>query len=203
MLDVMSGGRIVAGFPVGTPMDTTLLLRPEPGHAAREVPRGRRPDPARVDESDDRSRSTASTPSSATSTSWPRPIQQPHPPVWIPGGGSVETWDWCARNDFLYAYLSYFGYLRRARRWTASGTRSSGTGSSRIRIAPASCSSSGSPTRDAEAERLYGERRSTSTTAACTSTRLRRPAWLHVDRDDPQEHREPGQSRAPRRETQI
>jgi alkanesulfonate monooxygenase SsuD/methylene tetrahydromethanopterin reductase-like flavin-dependent oxidoreductase (luciferase family) len=24
----------------------------------------------------------------------------------------VETWDWCADNDFLYAYLSYFGYLR-------------------------------------------------------------------------------------------
>jgi len=43
---------------------------------------------------------------------WPRPIQQPHPPVWIPGGGSVETYEWCAENDFLYAYLSYFGYLR-------------------------------------------------------------------------------------------
>jgi alkanesulfonate monooxygenase SsuD/methylene tetrahydromethanopterin reductase-like flavin-dependent oxidoreductase (luciferase family) len=43
---------------------------------------------------------------------WPKPVQQPHPPVWIPGGGSVETWEWCARNDFLYAYLSYFGYLR-------------------------------------------------------------------------------------------
>ena len=37
-------------------------------------------------------------------------MQQPHPPVWIPGGGSVETWDWCAENDYLYAYLSYFGY---------------------------------------------------------------------------------------------
>jgi alkanesulfonate monooxygenase SsuD/methylene tetrahydromethanopterin reductase-like flavin-dependent oxidoreductase (luciferase family) len=43
---------------------------------------------------------------------WPRPIQQPHPPVWIPGGGSVETWDWCVQHDFLYAYLSYFGYMR-------------------------------------------------------------------------------------------
>jgi alkanesulfonate monooxygenase SsuD/methylene tetrahydromethanopterin reductase-like flavin-dependent oxidoreductase (luciferase family) len=43
---------------------------------------------------------------------WPRPIQKPHPPIWIPGGGSVETWEWCARHEFLYAYLSYFGYLR-------------------------------------------------------------------------------------------
>ena len=39
-------------------------------------------------------------------------MQQPHPPVWIPGGGSIETWGWCVENDFLYAYLSYFGYKR-------------------------------------------------------------------------------------------
>src|SRR6266851_1885571 len=41
---------------------------------------------------------------------WPRPVQKPHPPVWIPGGGSVETWQWCAQMDYVYAYLSYFGY---------------------------------------------------------------------------------------------
>ena len=41
---------------------------------------------------------------------WPRPLQKPHPPVWIPGGGSVETWRWCAERDYVYAYLSYFGY---------------------------------------------------------------------------------------------
>jgi alkanesulfonate monooxygenase SsuD/methylene tetrahydromethanopterin reductase-like flavin-dependent oxidoreductase (luciferase family) len=41
---------------------------------------------------------------------WPRPVQRPHPPIWIPGGGSVETWRWCAEMDHVYAYLSYFGY---------------------------------------------------------------------------------------------
>jgi alkanesulfonate monooxygenase SsuD/methylene tetrahydromethanopterin reductase-like flavin-dependent oxidoreductase (luciferase family) len=41
---------------------------------------------------------------------WPRPVQKPHPPIWIPGGGSVETWQWCAQTDHVYAYLSYFGY---------------------------------------------------------------------------------------------
>jgi len=41
---------------------------------------------------------------------WPRPIQNPHPPIWIPGGGSVETWQWCAAKDYVYSYLSYFGY---------------------------------------------------------------------------------------------
>ena len=40
----------------------------------------------------------------------PRPWQQPHPPVWIPGGGSVETWDFCAENDFVYGALTYYGY---------------------------------------------------------------------------------------------
>ena len=29
---------------------------------------------------------------------WPKPIQKPHPPIWIPGGGSVETWDFCAEQ---------------------------------------------------------------------------------------------------------
>ena len=42
---------------------------------------------------------------------WPRPVQQPHPPVWIPGGGSVETWEWCAEMDYVYCYLSYFGHV--------------------------------------------------------------------------------------------
>ena len=41
----------------------------------------------------------------------PRPLQKPHPPVWIPGGGSVETWDFCSQNDFVYAALSYYGHL--------------------------------------------------------------------------------------------
>ena len=41
---------------------------------------------------------------------WPRPIQQPHPPIWIPGGGSIETWQWCAEMDYVYCYLSYYGH---------------------------------------------------------------------------------------------
>src|SRR5690242_13360629 len=50
---------------------------------------------------------------------WPRPVQKPHPPIWIPGGGSVETWQWCAEMDHVYAYLSYFGY--KAGQTTMSG----------------------------------------------------------------------------------
>jgi len=50
---------------------------------------------------------------------WPRPIQTPHPPVWVPGGGSVETWQWCAARDYVYCYLSYYGY--KAARQTMRG----------------------------------------------------------------------------------
>ena len=39
---------------------------------------------------------------------WPRPVQQPHPPVWIPGGGSVETWQWCAEMDYVYCVSVVF-----------------------------------------------------------------------------------------------
>jgi alkanesulfonate monooxygenase SsuD/methylene tetrahydromethanopterin reductase-like flavin-dependent oxidoreductase (luciferase family) len=45
---------------------------------------------------------------------WPRPLQQPHPPIWIPGGGSIETWDFCLEYDYMYSYLSYYGYKRAA-----------------------------------------------------------------------------------------
>ncbi len=30
---------------------------------------------------------------------WPRPVQQPHPPVWVPVTGSKETIEWAGRHD--------------------------------------------------------------------------------------------------------
>ena len=40
---------------------------------------------------------------------WPKPIQKPHPPIWLAGGGSVETWKFAADNDYTYSYLSFSG----------------------------------------------------------------------------------------------
>ena len=37
-------------------------------------------------------------------------MQKPRPPIWIPGGGSVEIWRWCAEKDYVYCYLSYYGH---------------------------------------------------------------------------------------------
>jgi len=109
MLDVLSGGRLVAGFPVGTPMDTNYCYG-EPPLTLREKYR---------EGVDLILRSWTSAEPFAFNgkytqlryvNPWPRPIQKPYPPIWIPGGGSVETWQWCIEHDFLYAYLSYFGY---------------------------------------------------------------------------------------------
>ena len=43
MLDCISGGRLVAGFPVGTSMDTNYAYGATPGEPAREVLRSARP----------------------------------------------------------------------------------------------------------------------------------------------------------------
>ena len=39
---------------------------------------------------------------------WPRPVQQPHPPIWIPSQGSMETIVWCAAKERRYTYLQTF-----------------------------------------------------------------------------------------------
>jgi alkanesulfonate monooxygenase SsuD/methylene tetrahydromethanopterin reductase-like flavin-dependent oxidoreductase (luciferase family) len=39
---------------------------------------------------------------------WPRPLQNPHPPVWIPGLGSPSTIDYCAERGFGYMGVAYY-----------------------------------------------------------------------------------------------
>src|SRR6476619_2044507 len=97
MLDVISGGRLVAGFPVGSSMDTAFAYGANPAMMRAWT----EPDVFSFDGEFTQLRYV---------NIWPRPIQKPHPPVWIPGGGSIETWDWTAQNDYAYAFLSYFGY---------------------------------------------------------------------------------------------
>ena len=46
---------------------------------------------------------------------WPRPLQQPHPPVYIPGAGSTETMRFCAERR--YTYMSVYAPARVVRRW--------------------------------------------------------------------------------------
>ena len=111
MLDVLSGGRLVAGFPVGTSMDTTfsygqvpIQLRERHSEAHDLIMSAwTRREPFVFNGKFSQLRYV---------NIWPRPLQQPHPPVWIPGSGSLETWDWVLNRNYVYCYLSYYGYIR-------------------------------------------------------------------------------------------
>ena len=109
MIDCISGGRLIAGFPVGTPMDDCFAYGQNPSQL-RE----------RYYEAHDLVMKAWQHPETFAFNGrynqqryiniWPRPVQRPHPPVWIPGGGSIETWQWCAEKDYVYSYLSYYGH---------------------------------------------------------------------------------------------
>ena len=110
MLDVISGGRLMAGFPVGTPMDTNFcygqipaLTRDKYAEAHELIMRAwQEPEPFAFDGKYNQLRYV---------NCWPRPIQKPHPPIYIPGGGSIETWDFCVEHDYNYSFLSFGGYI--------------------------------------------------------------------------------------------
>ena len=120
MVDVISKGRLVAGFPVGTSMDTnfsygqnpvTIRERHTEAHDLIMKAWTER-EPFAFNGKYNKVRYV---------NVWPRPMQQPHPPVWVPGSGSLETWDWVLSRDYVYCYLIYQGWLRGRR--TAKGFR--------------------------------------------------------------------------------
>ena len=178
MIDCISGGRLIAGFPVGTPMDTCLRLWPEPVDAAPALPGGARPGGAGLD-GEGHLRVQRPLQPAALREHLAAPVQQPHPPIWMPGGGSVETWQWCAEMDYVYCYLSYYGYKAGQRHdGRASGTKWRDWARTAIRTAPASCNSSASAKAASTRSISTPRRRSISTAAACMSIRAgpRRPA---------------------------
>jgi alkanesulfonate monooxygenase SsuD/methylene tetrahydromethanopterin reductase-like flavin-dependent oxidoreductase (luciferase family) len=106
-LDCLSGGRLIAGFVFGTPMDSTFAYGTPPAelrerfHEARELilRAWREPEPFAFNGDYTKLRYV---------NIWPRPIQQP-PPIWVPGSGSVETWDLVIENNYCYGHLSFSG----------------------------------------------------------------------------------------------
>ncbi|MGH9269640.1 MAG: LLM class flavin-dependent oxidoreductase, partial [Ilumatobacteraceae bacterium] len=154
MLDCISGGRLVAGFPVGTPMDTNFcygqipaLTRDKYAEAHELIMRAWEEDePFAFDGKYNQLRYV---------NCWPKPIQQPHPPIYIPGGGSIETWDFCLDHDYNYSYLSFGGYLAGKRLldgyWERVAQRDRDESPYRAAFALIICVAD----TDAEAERLY------------------------------------------------
>jgi alkanesulfonate monooxygenase SsuD/methylene tetrahydromethanopterin reductase-like flavin-dependent oxidoreductase (luciferase family) len=108
MLDCISGGRIVAGMPLGSPMDVNLCYGVNPIEQRERY----------YEAHDLILKAWQSKEIFAWNGKyfklpmvnlWPRPIQQPHPPVWVPGSGSLSTWDFAAKHDHCYCFLSYYG----------------------------------------------------------------------------------------------
>jgi alkanesulfonate monooxygenase SsuD/methylene tetrahydromethanopterin reductase-like flavin-dependent oxidoreductase (luciferase family) len=109
MIDVISGGRLIAGFPVGTPMDTCYAYGQNPSMLRQRYLEAHDLVMRAWQEKDTFAFNGRFNQQRYVNI-WPRPVQRPHPPIWIPGGGSVETWQWCAEMDYVYCYLSYYGY---------------------------------------------------------------------------------------------
>jgi len=154
MLDVISGGRLVAGFPVGTSMDTNYCYGTIPAETRERYAEAhelimrawREREPFAFNGRYTKLRYV---------NCWPRPIQQPRPPVFIPGGGSIETWDFCIDHEYSYSYLSFSGYLRAKQLmegyWARVAERGVDDSPYRAGFAQIICVADS----DAEAERLY------------------------------------------------
>ncbi len=107
-LDCLSGGRLAAGFVLGTPMDSTFAYGMTPIEMRERFDEARRlilrawsePEPFAFNGKYTKLRYV---------NIWPRPIQKKLP-IWVPGGGgSVETWDLVIKEDYCYGHLSFSG----------------------------------------------------------------------------------------------
>lgn len=107
MLDCMSGGRLIAGFVLGTPMDTTFSYGMPPAELRERFEEARQLILRAWTDSEPFSFNGRFNKLRYVNI-WPRPIQSPVP-IWVPGSGSVETWDLVNRHDYCYGYVSYRG----------------------------------------------------------------------------------------------
>jgi len=156
MLDVLSGGRLVAGFPVGTPQDTCVCygmspatLRDRYNEAHALIMRAFTEDqPFTFNGKYTKLRYV---------NLWPRTIQQPHPPIWIPSGSSVETWDFTLENDYVMCYLSFVGWERAAKNVSGYWKRADELGKDKNPYRLGFIQAVFVADTDEEAERLYGD----------------------------------------------
>ena len=104
MLDVISGGRIISGFVRGIGAEYhSASLNPSESHS-------------RFFEAHDLILKAWTTPGPFAwegthynyryVNPWPRPLQKPHPPVWIPSTGSTETIEWAAEHGYTYLQIA-------------------------------------------------------------------------------------------------
>ena len=108
MLDCISGGRLVAGMPLGLAPDVNVNYGVTPLEQ-RERYREAHDLIIKAWTARELFHWNGKYWQLGTVNIWPRPIQQPHPPVWVPGSGSLSTWEFVTDHDYCYCFLSYFG----------------------------------------------------------------------------------------------
>ena len=105
MIDVISGGRLISGFVRGTGVETV---------STNNNPVDNR---ERFEECHDLVIKTWTTPGPfrwegkhynfRVVNPWMVPVQQPHPPIWVPGTSSPETAEWSGQHGYTYvAFLT-------------------------------------------------------------------------------------------------
>ncbi|WP_069804401.1 LLM class flavin-dependent oxidoreductase [Thermogemmatispora onikobensis] len=112
MLDVISGGRIISGFVRGTGMEyfsynINPTLSRERMNEAHDliIQAWTRPGPFSFEGEHYNYRYV---------NIWPRPLQKPHPPIWMPGTASLETIDFAAAHR--YPYMTVFMPMEQRKR---------------------------------------------------------------------------------------
>src|SRR5262249_36558910 len=106
MIDVISGGRLIAGMVVGGgPEYYSFSMNPTHARSmyaeALDLILRAWKEPGPFEHYGEQWKVKYVNP-------WPRPLQQPHPPIWIPGAGSQETIDLVAARRFAYMGIPYF-----------------------------------------------------------------------------------------------
>jgi alkanesulfonate monooxygenase SsuD/methylene tetrahydromethanopterin reductase-like flavin-dependent oxidoreductase (luciferase family) len=107
-LDCLSEGRLIAGFVYGTTMDSVYAyglppaeLRPRFAEARELI--------LKAWQADEPFAFNGKYTKLRYVNPWPRPVQRPLPPIWVPGSGSIETWELVTDLDYCYGHLSFSG----------------------------------------------------------------------------------------------
>ena len=107
VIDCISGGRLVAGLPLGSAMDVNCTYGVKP-ITQRERYYEAHDLVLKAWASKEPFQFNGKYTKLPYVNLWPRPVQQP-PPVWIPGVGSYSTWEFTAKHNHCYCFLSFFG----------------------------------------------------------------------------------------------
>ncbi len=156
MLDMISGGRLVCGFPVGLAYDANINNGVPPALTRRNFDENLELILKAWTEPEPFAWNGTFTQRSAVNI-WPRPLQSP-PPIWITGIGNPRTMQFTLDREFGFNYFGWFGAKVTGRRifdrfWQLAEEAGKDPNPYRMGFMQTICVAD----TDAEAERLYAK----------------------------------------------